>query len=166
LFDIATRAKTAGDAIKDFFNDLAKRLLQMAAERLVERAFGSFGTNQTGAAGGLIGAFMSAFAANANGNAFQGGQVMAFANGGVVGGPTLFPMQSRIGLMGEAGPEAIMPLKRGSDGKLGVVADVSRARGDTNINVTVPVQGSVDYRTRLQVGQATGRVVRNATRNS
>jgi len=51
----------------------------------------------------------------------NGSQVQAYADGGVVGGPTTFAMSGgRTGLMGEAGPEAIMPLKRGSNGKLGV----------------------------------------------
>jgi phage-related minor tail protein len=50
--------------------------------------------------------------------------VVPFANGGIVGSPTLFPLSGgRTGLMGEAGPEAIMPLKRGRDGKLGVQAE-------------------------------------------
>ena len=64
----------------------------------------------------------------ANGGVIQGGkQVQAYANGGVVGGPTYFPMAGgKTGLMGEAGPEAIMPLKRGKGGKLGV-----EASGDT-----------------------------------
>lgn len=58
---------------------------------------------------------------NANGNAFYGGSIIPFANGGVVGSPMFFPMSGgQTGLMGEAGPEAIMPLKRGADGKLGV----------------------------------------------
>lgn len=61
---------------------------------------------------------------NANGNAFSNGNVVPYANGGVVGGPTYFPMAGgKTGLMGEAGPEAIMPLKRGKDGKLGVAVD-------------------------------------------
>jgi len=48
-----------------------------------------------------------------------------------VGGPSLFGMSGgRLGLMGEAGPEAIMPLKRGADGKLGVAA----AGGGTVVN--------------------------------
>jgi lambda family phage tail tape measure protein len=59
--------------------------------------------------------------ASANGNAFAGGTLTAFAVGGVVGGPTMFNM----GLMGEAGPEAIMPLQRDSSGKLGVAASGS-----------------------------------------
>jgi hypothetical protein len=61
----------------------------------------------------------------ADGGVFSGGTVdKKFANGGVVGGPTYFPMSGgKTGLMGEAGPEAIMPLKRGKDGKLGVATD-------------------------------------------
>jgi phage-related minor tail protein len=69
----------------------------------------------------------------ADGGVIQGGkQVQAYANGGVVGGPTYFPMAGgKTGLMGEAGPEAIMPLKRGKGGKLGV--EVSGDTGAVNI---------------------------------
>jgi hypothetical protein len=56
----------------------------------------------------------------ADGGVHSRGNVVPFANGGVVNGPTLFPMSGGTGIMGEAGPEAIMPLKRGRDGKLGV----------------------------------------------
>jgi hypothetical protein len=59
--------------------------------------------------------------ANANGNAFEGGRVQAFAAGGIVSGATMFPMKGGLGVMGEAGPEAIMPLTR-IGGKLGVAA--------------------------------------------
>ena len=58
---------------------------------------------------------------SANGNAFNNGKIIPYANGGVVNSPTMFPMSGgNTGLMGEAGPEAILPLKRGPDGKLGV----------------------------------------------
>ena len=69
----------------------------------------------------------------ADGGVIQDGkQVQAYANGGVVGGPTYFPMAGgKTGLMGEAGPEAIMPLKRGKGGKLGV--EVSGDTGAVNI---------------------------------
>lgn len=67
---------------------------------------------------------ITSFLFSANGNAFSGGRVMPFANGGVVGGPTMFPMAGgRTGIMGEAGPEAIMPLKRTRGGKLGVAVE-------------------------------------------
>lgn len=65
-----------------------------------------------------------------------------FANGGIVDSPTLFKFANggagRLGLMGEAGPEAIMPLKRGSDGKLGVAG----GGGSTNITVNVDAKGT------------------------
>lgn len=67
-----------------------------------------------------IGGFIGKLFGFSNGGAFMGGRVIPFANGGVVSSPTLFPMSGATGLMGEAGPEAIMPLKRGPDGKLGV----------------------------------------------
>lgn len=77
---------------------------------------------------------------NAKGNVFSGGEIQAFANGGVVNGPTLFPMAKGMGLMGEAGPEAIMPLSRGADGKLGVKAQQSgtvvNVNNYTNSNVS------------------------------
>ena len=61
---------------------------------------------------------------SANGNVFAPGGVVPYAMGGIVTRPTIFPFADgggfRTGLMGEAGPEAIMPLKRGADGKLGV----------------------------------------------
>jgi lambda family phage tail tape measure protein len=65
---------------------------------------------------GLLGGLMP-FAA---GGAFSAGRVMPFAKGGVVASATQFPMRGGMGLMGEAGPEAIMPLARGPDGRLGV----------------------------------------------
>ena len=58
----------------------------------------------------------------AKGDAFYGGNVIPFARGGIVHKPTLFPMAKGTGLMGEAGPEAIMPLARTSTGALGVKA--------------------------------------------
>lgn len=67
----------------------------------------------------------------ANGKVVSSGRMTPFANGGIVNGPTIFPMANGAGLMGEAGPEAIMPLKRGADGKLGV----SGGGSNTVVNV-------------------------------
>jgi phage-related minor tail protein len=73
--------------------------------------------------------------ANANGNAFSGGQVQAFATGTVINSPTYFPMAgNKTGLMGEEGPEAIMPLTRTSGGKLGVVATGGNSAPVVNVN--------------------------------
>jgi len=58
---------------------------------------------------------------SAMGNAFYGGNVIPFARGGVVSRPTIFPMANGwTGLMAEAGPEAVMPLRRTRSGALGV----------------------------------------------
>jgi phage-related minor tail protein len=67
----------------------------------------------------------------ANGKVLSNNRMTPFADGGIVNGPTVFPMANGAGLMGEAGPEAIMPLKRGADGKLGV----SGGGGGTVVNV-------------------------------
>ena len=76
---------------------------------------------------------------NAMGNVYDAGnKISKFAYGGVIKKPTLFPMAQGMGLMGEAGPEAIMPLKRGANGKLGVQS----SGGVGNIVVNVDASGS------------------------
>ena len=74
----------------------------------------------------------------AKGAAFGAGRVAAFARGGVVDGPTHFPMRGGVGLMGEAGPEAIMPLTRGADGKLGVRAGGGGGAVQVTMNISTP----------------------------
>jgi phage-related minor tail protein len=65
------------------------------------------------------------------GGVFNRGEVIPFASGGIVTGPTLFPMRGAMGLMGEAGPEAILPLARDRSGSLGV-----RASGNGGLVIT------------------------------
>jgi lambda family phage tail tape measure protein len=97
--------------------DLGDALLSFASNVLAKVAQDLFAQQFAGPIASGISAIFSA-----NGNVFDAGGVTAFAKGGVVGGPTVFPFANGIGLMGEAGPEAIMPLSRGADGKLGVIA--------------------------------------------
>lgn len=100
----------------------------MLAQKWTEQLFGMIGggASSGGSSGGgfwagLIGSFFGG--GSAKGNIFNDGSMMAFANGGVIGGPTTFPMAGgKFGLMGEAGPEAIMPLERGPGGKLGIIS--------------------------------------------
>ena len=76
---------------------------------------------------------------NAKGNVYAQNGIQKFARGGIIDQPTVFPFSKGIGLMGEAGPESIMPLKRGRDGKLGVIA---HGGGDTSVVVNVDASGS------------------------
>ena len=81
---------------------------------------------------GLGGSILSAAAAGAVKTA---GNLLPFAEGGVIGTPATFPLGGgRTGLAGEAGPEAILPLTRGPDGRLGVTA-----AGGAPVHVTMTV---------------------------
>jgi len=125
--------------------------------------FGGLFGNSSGGGMPSLGDFFG----SANGNVFSGGKAMAFANGGVIGGPTMFPMSDgRTGLMGEAGPEAIMPLRRGPDGKLGVhmTGGGNSGRPITIINNIPP---TTERRSGQQIAQRTSEKLRIATsRNS
>ena len=83
--------------------------------------------------------------------------------GGIVGAPTTFPMRGGMGLMGEAGPEAIMPLARGPDGRLGVQAGGGRGV-NVVMNITTPdVQGF--QRSQSQVAAQVSRALSRGQRN-
>jgi phage-related minor tail protein len=83
----------------------------------------------------------------ADGAAFQGGRVIPFANGGIVDRPTIFPMAHGMGLMGEAGPEAVMPLTRTAGGELGVKAE-GNGGGGTHITMNI---NAVDSRSFVEM---------------
>ena len=76
----------------------------------------------------------------ADGGVIAGNNIVPYKKGGVVGAPTMFRYGgSKLGIMGEAGPEAIMPLKRGPSGKLGVEMHGGRGGGGvTTVNYTGP----------------------------
>jgi len=83
-----------------------------------------------------------------DGGVLSMGRIVPFAQGGIVTKPTIFPMAGGMGLMGEAGPEAVMPLKRGRDGRLGVEAE---GGGDT-VNVTMNIN-AVDAQSFVQLAR-------------
>ena len=97
------------------------------------------------------------------GGAFSQGRVTPFAKGGVVSSPVNFPMRGGTGLMGEAGPEAIMPLTRGADGSLGV-----KAQGGQAVNVTMNIStpdATSFKRSQSQIAASMGRALGRGQRN-
>lgn len=98
----------------------------------------------------------------AKGASFSQGRVVPFANGGVVSGPTAFPMRGAVGLMGEAGPEAIMPLARGPDGKLGVRGGTTSAT--VVMNISTPDAQSFQ-RSQGQIAAQMSRALGRGSRN-
>jgi phage-related minor tail protein len=169
LSDFVTGAKSAKDALTDFFDSLAEQITKAISDQWIQKLFGQEGSSGSGTSGGgwLSSIFGALFGGGgggeqiyAKGGAFEGG-VQKFAYGGVVSSPTNFGMAGgRLGLMGEAGPEAILPLHRGPDGKLGVRMEASNGSarsGPTVVNQTVVVQGRIDSRTPAQFAQATAR---------
>ena len=99
-----------------------------------------------------------------DGAAFSQGRVMPFAKGGVVSSPTSFAMRGGQGLMGEAGPEAIMPLARGADGRLGVQAGGGGRSVTVVMNITTPdVQGF--QRSQGQIAAQAQRALSRGQRN-
>lgn len=109
--------------------------------------------------------FVSGMIPFAKGGAFSQGRVQPFASGGVVSGPVMFPMRGGRGVMGEAGPEAIMPLSRTSDGRLGVSMQGAGGRPmNVVMNINTPdVEGFKRSQGQIaaQVTRALGRGQRN-----
>jgi phage-related minor tail protein len=104
------------------FDDVLKSLTLRLSDMAVRLAFRPLEKSISGGIESLLSGLMGSVGAGASPKMASGG-VKPFASGGVIGTPTYFPlMQGGVGLAGEAGPEAIMPLSRGPDGKLGVAA--------------------------------------------
>ena len=114
--------------------------------------------------GSLFGAGAGAAAAPfARGGVFSRGMVMPFAEGGVVGAPTYFPLGRGLGIMGERGAEAVMPLARGPDGKLGVRSGGGGRAPSITVNISTPDAESF-RRSEAQVSAALARAVARGQR--
>ena len=88
----------------------------------------------------MIGPMKPTFSSvNAKGGVYSGAGISAHS-GTIVSSPTVFPFAKGVGLMGEAGPEAILPLKRNAQGKLGVVTENAGQSKGNLYNITVNVQ--------------------------
>ncbi|WP_010137996.1 phage tail tape measure protein [Oceanicola sp. S124] len=131
----------------------ASDALRTVANSMVNAAYSAAVKPVTDHFGGLIAQGIGGLVQN----------VMPFAKGGVVSSPTYFPMTGGTGLMGEAGPEAIMPLSRGADGRLGVRMQ-GQGPSSVVINITTPdVEGF--RRSQSQIAAQMSRALTRGQRN-
>jgi len=174
LRSIVNGTKTASEA----FRDMALNIIQQIMDILIWQPLiqsltnsisgaimggipvpgqrGGGGFNIGSMIGGLFGGGASLPPVYAKGGAFSAGNVIPFANGGIVGSPTMFGMSGgRTGLMGEAGPEAIMPLKRGPNGKLGV-----EGGGNVTVNQTFNFAANGDDSVKKIIAEAAPKIAK------
>ncbi|MDB5533979.1 MAG: transfer agent like protein, partial [Hyphomicrobiales bacterium] len=136
------------------FEDVLKSLALKAAFKPIENAFASGAVYQ--ALSGLFGG--SAHNAPGAPRAFAGGGIKPFAAGGVIGTPSYFPlMDGGVGLAGEAGPQAIVTLQRGPDGKLGIAG-----QGGNTIHVSIATPDVESF--RRSESYVTGQIARAVAR--
>ncbi|ENA4398920.1 phage tail tape measure protein, partial [Escherichia coli] len=133
-------------------SDLAKIMAQMAMMQAVKGIGSAFGWGSAAAA---------SVTPNADGGVYQSADLSRYS-GTVVNRPTFFAFAKGAGVMGEAGPEAILPLRRGADGKLGVVANIGgsgMAMFEQNNHVVINNDG-----TNGQIGPAALKAVYDMAR--
>jgi phage-related minor tail protein len=144
------------DALKGVAKTMSDSVYSVAMKP-VQNALGGLVANGLGSVLGGVMPF-------ANGGAFSQGRVMPFAKGGVVSQPTNFAMRGGMGLMGEAGPEAIMPLARGADGRLGVQAGGGGRPVTVVMNISTPDVAGFQ-RSQSQIAAGASRALSRGQRN-
>ena len=161
LKSIVNGTKTASEAFRDMALNIIQQIMdiliwQPLIDSLTRSISGALtpATVPGGSATGMFGNIVSSIFGFQKGGAFSAGNIIPFANGGVVNSPTMFGMSGgRTGLMGEAGPEAIMPLKRGSDGKLGV-----EGGGNVTVHQTFNFSANGDESVKKIIAQAAPKI--------
>lgn len=148
-----------GDSLSSALDGLARSLVKTTYNAAIRPITDHVGGMISSGVGDLI----SGILPFADGAAFSQGRVVPFARGGVVSAPTSFAMRGGIGLMGEAGPEAILPLSRSSDGSLGVRAP---GGGGTTVVVNVSTPDVRGFeRSRGQIAAQLSRALSRGNRN-
>ena len=144
------------DALKGIARSMADTAFAVAMKPLELALSGAIAQGVNGLIGGVL--------PFADGGAFAQGRVMPFAKGGIVSQPTYFPMRGATGLMGEAGAEAIMPLRRGADGRLGVATAGGGRPLNVTFNVSTPDVAGFQ-RSQSQIAAQMGRLLARGERN-
>lgn len=145
-----------GMKLSDALGGLAKSMVNAAYNTAMKPV-------QT-ALGGALASGINTILPFADGGTFAQGRVMPFARGGIVSSPTSFPMRGGTGLMGEAGPEAIMPLTRGPNGRLGV--EMQGGGGSVNVTMNISTPDAAGFRrSRSQIAAEMSRALSRGARN-
>lgn len=137
------------------FESVLKTLALRLASIAFDRAFRPLSNLIGNAIGGVF-----AGAGLADGGIISNGHLKPFARGGIISSPTMFPLRGGMGLAGEAGAEAVLPLARGSDGRLGVASQDGRLPVTVVMNVTTPDADSfakADAQVTAMLARAVGR---------
>ncbi len=148
-----------GAKLSDALGAIRQSMISTAYNAAIKPVTNGVSGALTNAVGGLVQNILPF----ADGAPFSQGRVMPFATGGIVSSTTPFGMRGGMGIMGEAGPEAIMPLARGADGKLGVRG--AGGGGQTVVmNINTPdVQGF--QKSRNQIAAQMNRALNRGQRN-
>lgn len=149
---VAIQGKSVGDTVRGLALSLSQITLK-AAFKPLEQGFGNILQNLLGgglAAGGTAGTALP----------------VPFASGGVISSPIAFPLKGgSTGIAGERGAEAIMPLSRGPDGRLGIAADTGARAVNVTFNVSTPDVQSFK-RTETQIAALMSRALAQGQRNT
>jgi len=150
-----------GMKLSDAFRQLSKTMIDSVLTQALKPVQNALGGALIAGLNNLVGGVLPF----QNGASFSGGKVTPFARGGVVSAATSFPMRGGVGLMGEAGPEAIMPLARGQDGTLGVRTQARGRDVRVTMNISTPDVESFK-RSRTQVAAMVSRAIGRGARNN
>ena len=150
-------AVIGGKKLDDTIKSLGLRLSNLA----VQAAFKPFAKDLSKGLTGVINGLFGTGIPSGGGGTGGGPIINAFAAGGVIGAPSYFPLASGgLGLAGEAGPEAIVPLTRGSDGRLGV--SVAGPAAPPNVTVQIATPDAQSF--RRSEAYITGQIARAVAR--
>jgi phage-related minor tail protein len=157
-----TKAFTQATAGGKQFDDVLKSLALRVSNLAVTQAFKPISSSIVGGVGSLFNGLFGGGGGNANPSlTARLGAIKPFASGGVIGAPTYFPLSpGGLGLAGEAGPEAIMPLTRGSDGRLGVAMSGAGQGANITVQIATPDPGGF----RRSEAYLTGQIARAVAR--
>ena len=154
-----TQATAGGKQLDTVLQQLALRISSLAVTQAFKPIASGITTSLSGGLTQLLGGLFGGTTGNVTPNRL--GAIKPFAAGGVIGAPTYFPLAAGgLGLAGEAGPEAIMPLARGSDGRLGIAMSGAAAPANVTVQIATPDLGGF----RRSEAYLTGQIARAVAR--